>query len=255
MPYLCSRACKMKKKVILLSIILFPSLIYLFFEMTKANFKKMAYFGPKTLNEKGDTIYYRVPGVYFYDHLGFSEETKADPEGNQITAKIQHADSSLIDTSAFPIYVILFTEPKFKHEGYKLNGIYDFMKYKLKELKDIPVFVVSDFDSAAKGHKEKVELRGEFDSLKISIPGFHSLLLKCKDRRVFLAGTYFKQKPFYVMDHFMVLIDKQRHIRGYYDPSFNAEITRMIADYKHLKIRDGYAQTQKQNDIKQNDNK
>lgn len=89
--------------------------------------------------------------------------------------------------------------------------------------------------------------------MKISLPGFHPLWVDLNTREKFLAQTYFNQKPVYVFDYFVALIDKQRHIRGYYDPTFNAEVKRMIDDYKHLKIRDGYAQTQKQNDIKQNE--
>ncbi len=241
----------MKKKVILLSIILFPSLIYLFFEMTKANFKKMAYFGPKILDAKGDTVYYSVPNTYFYKNLRPHEETQADQFGKEIITVVQSTDSVIIDTTNFPVYVILFIDSKLKKEGYKLSGVYDFMKYKMKDLKNVPVFIASRFSDAFGDYKRDIELKGDFDSLKITLPNFHPLLIDYKDRQKFLATTYFKQKPFYVLDYFMVLVDKQRHIRGYYDPTFNAEVTRMIADYKHLKIRDGYAQTLKQNDIKQ----
>lgn len=246
----------MKKKIILLCIILFPSLIYLFFEMTKANFKKMAYFGPKVLNEKRDTVYYTLPVVYFYKSIILHEET-ATLNNEKINTVVIKSDSTLIDTLNYPAYLILFLNNKFKKEGYKLDGIYDFIKYKSKEFNDIPVLMVSDFTSAITGYKRDMELKGDFDSLKITLPNFHSIILDygSKGRAKFLSETYFKQKPVYVFDYFAVLVDKQRHVRGYYDPTFNAEVKRMIADYKHLIIRDGYAQTLKQNDIKQNDEK
>src|ERR1700752_2569501 len=85
---------QMKKKVILLSIILFPSLIYLFFEMTKANFKKMAYFGPKTVNEKGDTIYYTVPEINFMTNSKIRKEVTTDKEGYTVTTLLWKADST-----------------------------------------------------------------------------------------------------------------------------------------------------------------
>jgi hypothetical protein len=217
----------MKKKLILLSIILFPSLFYLFFEMTSANFKKMAYFGPKTLNAKGDTVYYKVPDLFFLKKT------------NTVL------DSLVLDTVNYPIYVILFLDEKLKKDGYKLTGLYDFLKYKSQKIKNVPIVVVSDFSEVQERNNY------QFDSLKINMPNFSAVWLNLKERQKVLATTYFKQKPYYVLDYFMVLVDKQRHIRGFYDPTFNAEVTRMAGDYEHLKIRDGYAQTQKQNDIKQ----
>ncbi|MGZ3862869.1 MAG: hypothetical protein ACXVPN_10695 [Bacteroidia bacterium] len=239
----------MKKKAILLSIILFPSLIYLFFEMTKANFRKMPYFGPKTLSEKGDTIYYRVPDTYFKTGVDTVTNREVDPEGNEIVTKVICSDSTLIDTTDYPVYLVFFLDSKLRKEGYKLTGIYDYVKFKQKDLKDIPFFVVSDYTAAVwKGNR-----KGDFDSLKINLPEFHPLLIDLHEREKFLAQTFFNQKPVYVFDYFVALIDKQRHIRGYYDPTYNAEVKRMIEDYKHLKIRDSYAETQKQNDIKQNE--
>jgi len=234
----------MKKKVILLCIILFPSLIYLFFEMTKANFKKMAYFGPKIPVAKGDTIYYRVPDVYFTKKEDIGKDISVNPEGGEKIDRIRKTDSLLLDTANYPIYVILFLDNKLKKEGYKLAGIYDYLKYKAKNISEVPVIVVSDFS-------EGLNNNFEFDSLKITQPNFQPLWVSFTDRQKFLATNYFRQKPYYVLDYFMVLVDKKRNIRGYYDPTFNAEITRMIADYKHLKIRDGYAQTLRQNDIQQ----
>jgi len=240
----------MKKKILLLCIIVFPSLIYFVFELTQANFKKMAYFGPKTVNEKGDTVYWSVPDIYFIHNLTASLDTFKSDKGLIVTKKWR-VDSTLIDTVAYPVHLILFVDEKLRSEGYKLEGIYDYIKYKKADLKDVPVFIVSSLASADSKVKLNENHRGEFDSLKINLPNFHPLVISYKDRKDFLAKTYFKQKPHYVFDYFMVLVDKKRHIRGYYDPSFNAEVKRMIQEYKHLKIRDEYGQTLKQNDIKQ----
>jgi hypothetical protein len=231
--------------------------------MTKANFKKMAYFGPKTLNEKGDTVYYSVSEIYFRTNLKTHKEETIDAEGNTVITRVWKSDSTAIDTVNYPIYLILFIDSKLKSDGYKLAAIYDYMKYKAKELKDIPIFFVSDeykaiydYDCSSDKIDKEVELKGTFDSLKLNLESFHPLLIDYANNRAqYLANTYFKQKPYYVFDYFVALVDKKRHIRGYYDPTFNAEIKRMIADYKHLKIRDGYAQTLKQNDIEQNEKK
>lgn len=209
--------------------------------MSQANFKKMPYFGPKTVSEKGDTIYYSVPEISFEANVKIQTVVEKDSTGKEITVKSCSSDKTLIDTVNYPVYLILFLDPNLRKEGYKLTGIYDYIKFKQKELKDIPVFVASDCSGAEKDGK----FGGDFDSLKIALPDFHPIYCDLSSRERFLAQTYFNQKPVYVFDYFIALVDKQRHIRGYYDPTFNAEIKRMIDEYKHLKIRDGYAQTQK----------
>ena len=246
----------MKKKILLLCIIVLPSLIYFLFELTQANFKKMAYYGPKTVDAKGDTVYWRVPDTYFINNLSAKLDS-FKTEQNLILTKKWNVDSTLIDTANYPVYLILFIDEKLKSEGYKLEGIYDYIKYKRSDFKDIPVFIISSLATTGDDRKVKLNenLRGEFDSLKINLPNFHALLINYTNRKDFLAKTYFKQKPIHVFDYFMVLVDKKRHIRGYYYPSYNAEVKRMIQEYKHLKIRDEYAQTLKQNDIKQDNSK
>lgn len=245
----------MKKKIILLSIIIFPSLIYFFFELTQANFKKMPYFGPKTVNEKGDTVYWSVPDIFFKKNIQSAELRDVNPQtGEEKVTRIIMSDSMVIDTSRYPVYAIFFLDPKYYREGFKLGGLIDYVKYKTKDLSEVPVFVVSDINRTPRTNLD-TGLKGDFDSLKIKLNNFVPLFMNFSNKDKFLSETYFKKKPTHIFDYFMVLIDKKRHIRGYYDPSFNAEVKRMIDEYKHLKIRDEYAQTLKQNDIKQNEKK
>jgi hypothetical protein len=234
-----------RKRIILVSIILFPSLLYFFFELTQANFKKMAYYGPKTVSAKGDTIYYSVPDVSFIGNY------KIHPvyEVNVIKA---NWDSTLIDTTNYPVYIALFLDGALKNDGYKLKALIDYVQYKAKELKDVPVFFVSDVKSArplnpADTTNYNKELKGDFDSLKINLPDFHPLLTEGKTAN----EAYFKGKPYYVFNYFAVLVDKHRHIRGYYDPNQNSEVKRLVQEYKHLKTKDEYANTLKKNDLEQ----
>lgn len=242
----------MKKKIILLSIIIFPSLIYFFFELTQANFKKMPYFGPKTPTESGDTVYWRVPDHYFHYNVHSIEHRDINPQtGEEKITEELRSDSMLIDTARFPVYCILFLQEKYLSEGFKLAGLIDYVRFKTKDLRDVPVLVVSNLARTSL-HRPADSLRGDFDSLKITLPNFIPLYLDYANTEK-MSDSYFKQKPIHVFDYFMVLVDKKRHIRGYYDPSYNAEVKRMIDEYRHLKIRDEYAETLKQNEIKQND--
>lgn len=243
----------MKKKVLLICIIAFPSLIYFVFELTQANFKKMAYFGPKSVDAKGDTVYWSVP-----DYVRFCEKTwikrSTDTiDGSETKIMTSGCEPYPIDTLNYPVYTILFLDSSLKRQGYKLEGLYDYINYKKKDLIDVPLFIVADFDPGLYTDTS-VKAKIILDSLKINISNLRPLFtFFSPNRKAELEDTYFKQKPAYVFDYFMVLVDKRRHIRGYYDPSFNAEVKRMIQEYKHLKIRDEYAQTLKKNDIKQNE--
>jgi hypothetical protein len=238
----------MKKKILLLSIIIFPSLLYFFFELTQANFKKMPYFGPKTVDEKGDTVYWSVKDVEFKRRVWARTTDTSD----QVITMIVSGEPVYLDTVTFPVYVIVFLNEDLKKEGYKLNGLYDYIKFKSKDLKNIPIVICSKEPTVV---SDTINATLILDSMKLAGSNFHPLFhFFFPDRTTFLKETYFKQKPIHVFDYFMVLVDKKRHIRGYYDPSYNAEVKRMIDEYKHLKIRDEYAETLKQNDIKQKDN-
>lgn len=238
-----------KKRILLVTIILLPGLIYFLFELTQANFKKMAYYGPKTLNAKGDTVYYSVPNIYFDKNLKALKDTSSHADGVVATElELYKADTTVIDTTNYPVYIILFLDRGLKKDGYKLEALYDYVQYKPEEFKNVPIFFVSNLTHALGNYKiTNKELKGDFDSLKINLPDFHPLLIEGKEAK----EAYFYKKPYYVFDYFAVLVDKHRHIRGYYDPHQNSEIKRLIQEYKHLKTKDEYANTLKQNELEQ----
>ena len=236
-----------KQHIVLLSIILFPGLVYFVFELTQANFKKMAYYGPKTLTSTGDTVYYTVPTIYFDRNLRSLRDTTSHADDAEATAlSLYKADSLVIDTARYPVYLILFLDSKLRKDGYKLTAFFDYIQYKPQEFKDVPLFFVSNLSSALGNNRTtNNELRGDFDSLKITLPNFHSLLIEGTQGK----DAYFNKKPYYVFDYFAVLVDKHRHIRGYYDPNQNSEVKRLLQEYKHLKTKDEYANTLKQNEL------
>jgi hypothetical protein len=233
-----------RKRIILLSIILFPSLLYFLFELTQANFKKMAYYGSKTVSAKGDTIYYSVSDFSFITNL----KTDRMESAGKYDVPNRKYDSLKIDTTNYPVYVILFLDSSLRKDGYKLEAFFDYAQYKPAEFKNVPIFFVSDFSSAYNGLSiADKDLKGDFDSLKINLPSFHPLLTEGKTAN----QAYFKGKPYYVFNYFAVLVDKHRHIRGYYDPNQNSEVKRLIQEYKHLKTKDEYANTLQKNELEQ----
>ena len=207
----------------------------------------MAYYGPKTVNEKGDTVYYSVPDEVF-DWGNIVVVPSRDVKTGVVDTFLTSDLYSKIDTTKFPVYIILFLNDSLQKNGFKLEAFFDYVQYKPTEFKDIPMFFVSDIysikcDSMHLGYKQ----HGTFDSLKINPPNFYPLVV---DNKI-AEENYFKNKPYYVFNYFAVLVDKHRHIRGYYDPNQNSEVKRMIQEYKHLKTKDEYANTLKKNDLKQ----
>ena len=61
---------KLRKVAILISILLLPSLLYLFLHTGVNHFKPLPFYGPKILSEEGDTIYHEIPEFEFVNHLG-----------------------------------------------------------------------------------------------------------------------------------------------------------------------------------------
>lgn len=246
-------SAEVKKKIILLSIILFPGLVWYLFEISQANFKKMAYYGPKRIGLKGDTIYFTLPELTF-DSCWAKRLTDKDRHGNGYSATDIDWKKIEIDTNRFPVYCILFINPALKESGFKLSGLFDFVQYKREALSKIPLFFISPALDPLQNempHGALGPLRGLFDSIPVHLPSFIPLRLATSDRDSFLKATYFNLKPVHVFDYFIVLIDKSRHIRGFYDPAFNSEIKRMSEEFMHLKLRDGYAETLSKNEIRQ----
>ncbi len=208
----------------------------------------MAYYGPKTVSAKGDTIYYSVPDIVFKSSFKLNEAYNNKLPPGVFEPAEYYQDSLMIDTTNYPVYVILFLDEKLRKDGYKLEAFFDYAQYKPTEFKNVPIFFISDANSAWTNVSAKNKiLRGDFDSLKINLPSFHPLLVYGKTAN----QAYFKGKPYYVFNYFAVLVDKHRHIRGYYDPNQNSEVKRLIQEYKHLKTKDEYANTLQKNELEQ----
>jgi len=182
----------------------------------------MAFYGPKKINPlTKDTIYYSVPDNVFLD---------------------ANFKTIVLDTVKYPVFLVGFIHTKFKDEGYKMGGLLDYTQYNPEKLNLITTFLISEIDSNLKPINLKKEL-------KIKNKDVHELYLK-KEKIDSITALFFKQKPIFVFDYSFALIDKQRHIRGYYDPNFVGEIKRMIQEYEHLKLRDEKANMIKKNTIK-----
>ena len=204
------------KKLIFFLILLFPALFKIILEFTTINSKKLPHYGPKIEN-KGDTIFYKVNSSF-----------NSLPLSNSQIKGLQALD---FDTLRFPLFAVCFIKHSYKKDDYRLAGLSEYAQYKKDKIKLVPFIIVTPCD----GLGDSTCLR-ELEKLPI---GNNNIFTTYWNPSSFdsLNVTYFKEKPIYVDYSFFVLIDKNRHIRGYYDGRYVAEIKRLTEEYQHLRLK------------------
>ena len=214
------------KKLIFFVILLFPALFKIILEFTTINSRKLPLFGPKAWIGK-DTSYYKVGSV-------FKKLSSVGPE------KLKQIE---IDTVNYPLYAVCFIKQAYKKDNYRLAGLSEYAQYKKDKIKLIPFFIVTPCDSLSDPSSLK-----ELDKLSSASNNITNLYWNHKSYDS-LNISYFKQKPYYVDYSFFVLIDKNRHIRGYYDARYVSEIKRLTEEYQHLRLKEEKEQMIKSNTI------
>jgi hypothetical protein len=208
------------KKWILLLIILFPSAFWLILETSTINSKKLPYYGPRSFNGT-DSVYYSTGTISF--------------KVNNVLKKF--------DTISYPLLTLSFVKPTYANEAYRLKGVTDYSLYEKKDIDKLPLVIVSPDDLLA--------LNNVKDSLKIELKNIEQAYC---DRNSFdsINRVFFKEKPYYIDYSFIILLDKQRRIRGYYDGRYVSEVKRLFAEYKHIRLKEEKTQLIKENEIKYN---
>ncbi|MBC7696106.1 MAG: hypothetical protein H7141_11740 [Burkholderiales bacterium] len=205
------------KKLLFFVILLFPALFKIILEFTTINSRKLPYYGPKELNGN-DTVYYKVNSTF-----------KTLPVNNNETQGLENFN---LDTVNFPLFAVCFIKQSYKKDDYRMAGLTEYAQYKKDKIKLIPFVIVTPCeginDPTCLREMQKLSV-GNKNILNMYWPpsSFDSLNL-----------TYFKGKPIYIDYSFFVLVDKKRHIRGYYDGRYIAEIKRLTEEYQHLRLKE-----------------
>lgn len=217
------------KKWILLLIIAFPSFFWLILETSTINSRKLPFYGPKKLNQAGDTIFHRV-----HDTLELANDNVSLNGGNKL------------NPDSFPLYAIVFVDQKFRPDAYRLTGLWEYLNYKKTKVENIPFILVTESEndsSLAYGELKKLQSHKNVHFAMMSKPGF--------DKTV---RSYFSEKPYYIDYSFFLLIDQNRHVRGYYDARYVSEIKRLIEEYQHLRLKEEKQKLIETNEIKKSEN-
>ncbi|MBI3518593.1 MAG: hypothetical protein HY062_04450 [Bacteroidetes bacterium] len=205
------------KKLLFFIILLFPALFKLILEFTTINSSKLPYYGPKVPTGK-DTLFYTV-----------NDDFKTLPKHGDGQTGLQDMK---LDTVNYPLFAVCFIKQSYQKDNYRLAGLSEYAQYKKDKIKLIPFVIVTPCD----GQNDATCLR-EMEKLSV---GNSNILNAYWHPSSFdsLNLSYFKEKPTYVDYSYFVLVDKRRHIRGYYDARYISEIKRLTEEYQHLRLKE-----------------
>lgn len=197
---------RLKKVLILVSILLLPSLFYLFLHSGENNFRRLPFYGPKKLSETGDTIFHKIPDFQFTNQNG-ETISSADYEGKlyvadfffatcpticpQMATHLLEAQSHFYDRSDFGIL------------SHTVNPEHDTVEV-LKDYSE-KVHGIDSIWNFVTGPKE--------DIYEIAFKGY---FVNALPDEVAPGGFLHSQ--------LLILVDKNGHIRGYFDGTSTSEV-------------------------------
>ena len=197
-------------------VLLFPSIIYVILSSGKHSFLHRPVFGPKTVNEAGDTNYYTVPAFSFTRCNG--EEVSLNDFENVIT-------------------VVGFYDP---FDSLVTSRMSNQMMTLHERFRDNPEFVLISLSSSNDSNsiQEACRIESEFPIVE----GKWLLGTLNQDVKEFAISQLFLDKSDSLQCGFnnqqMVLIDKQKRIRSYRDAIQYVETTAMADDMKVVKAEE-----------------
>lgn len=196
------------KKWLLVLIIAFPSLFWLILETSTINSRRLPYYGPKSAEAGGDTTYHTV-GFPLADRAGLKP---------------------LFKDTATLLYTVCFLAEEHRPEGYRLEGVWQYLNYKKDKIAPLPIILVA----------EESELRSLPAEDLERLDDFNNVMLVTRETSSFeaLRNKHFFEKPYYIDKSFFLLVDANRHVRGYYDGRYASEIKRLLEEYQHLKLKE-----------------
>ncbi len=228
----------MKKRLTLITVLILPVLIYIYFALGVPRTFRAPFFGPrhaiqvkdKDGNPKTDTAYYSIPEFHF-NTTGTQQFDSKTLDGNLYLALFVNPDSM---ASTLPIFA----------EDIRLNRMsYNFARFVF--------FFPGDSSGNPLPHAPNfaTEMKLGFDTaftLFVPAQSFDTL----HDNQFFIADASRKKNPWQSWSD-AVLIDRLGRIRGYYNIRYAAELKKMKEDIRFIKFRDEAVETLENSKVEQ----
>lgn len=208
-----------KKFLILLLLLIGPGLILIYLSKGDNAFKILPYYGEKYAESPRDTVYHTVPDFSFIDQFG-NTVTMDDFEGKILVVDFFFTTCPTI----CPIMTKQMTRLQWMLEDPAYNDVH-LLSHTVNPENDTPEVLREYGESQGADFERWTFLTGQKD--KIYEQGFEGYLLSTQEDAGapggFLHSSYF------------VLVDKNRHIRGFYDGTSTKEVDDLFTDIKMLK--------------------
>jgi len=213
---------RFKKVVFLVAILLLPSLLYLGLHTGVNNFKRLPYFGPKTLDVNSDTVYHKIPEFQFTNHLG-ERVTNKDYEDKIYVADFFFVSCPTIcpqmATHMLELQKHFYDRSDFRLLSHTVNPEHDSVEVLAKYADK--VYAIDSLWNFVTGSKEAI--------YKVAFEGYFA---NAMEDEVAPGGFLHSSNLF--------LIDKKGHIRGIFDGTSTKEVNSLM-DAIEILYREQYA--------------
>lgn len=207
------------QKILVLGFVLVMApAMFLTLRTGKHNFTYLPYYGDKEVNAPGDTTYYQVPPFTFTDAFG-NTVTDRSTEGKIIVADFFFTKC----TSICPKMTAQMQQLQFKLDEPAYEDIL-FLSHTVDPLND-SLEVLRRYARRYQADSTRWKFVTG-DPASIYFQGNNGYLLSA------MADSTAAEQ--FVHDERFVLVDKRRHIRGFYDGTDTEEMGRLVTDIKML---------------------
>lgn len=225
----------MRKSLILILILLVPSLAYLVLTTGKHNIKKLQYFGPKSLAANGkDTIYHTIPAFSLTNQDG-------NPFGDKdLNNKIYVANFFFTSCPTIcPKMQTLMKKIQDTDDFKKLND-FKLVSFTVDPDNDTPE-KLKEFSNLIKAEKNRwYFLTGNRDSIyDLAYKGFMVNAMEDK-----------KADGGFLHSDILLLIDKEKRVRGIYEGTSYKDVKRLIDEAKVLVAQYNSARKENMNPVR-----
>jgi hypothetical protein len=241
-----------RKGLFVLAILLLPSLIYVFFALSKANFRKLPYHGPKAVRDtlingapRKDTVYYAIPPMVMYGIVRNDTIYTSNPQFALFDSQGNRTSIQTLLSISRNVHIASFIRKWDAGTAKQLKGLAEYAKMQKADIDFINfVFFVESDTAAPKPYPEVADTLGLDKGKCITLHG-------SKEQLDMLEKLYYVgiEKEMMKLIDQVVLVDQDRHVRGYYDISFVAGVKILKEDYEHLLLHDKAEETKQQFNI------
>jgi protein SCO1/2 len=230
-----SKSSERRKYLLLFALLLGPGLILIFLSKADHAFVILPYYGPKEPiyaaagSDVPDTIYHTVPEFSFTNQFG-ETTTMEDFEG----------DIMVVDFffTTCPTICPIMTKQMSRLQWMLEDAAYDdvaFLSHTVNPKNDTPEVLLAYGEEAEADFDKWTFVTG--DQEKIFKQGFEGYLLSTQEDSA-AAGGFLHSSLF-------VLLDRDRHIRGFYDGTSSKEVDDLVTDIKMLKKEETLNESEK----------